>query len=274
MLVRLFLTSFALLLMLPLSPLTARALSFNARVLVNSVVLSWESVDGAQWYDIYNGEAFVVRLPSTENTYTVEHLAQDSGFRFVLGARDGDNNTLDAEAVSVTTGNYSGLYRWENQTDDDNGGMMSEIVYRAELKEDPTYGQYMQVSFVQDGEEHVIFPLQDFSSESWDWIDYDSDSPAGIAYRLNCSKFNVLPISPSRFKVDSVRMTNDTISVDIRSSALGIGVTTTSNYVFGCDAEGPYLSFSTTGGGLAKSALFKNPMDPDNPYTYMLRRIS
>ena len=124
MLVRLFLTSFALLLMLPLSPLTARALSFNARVLVNSVVLSWESVDGAQWYDIYNGEAFVVRLPSTENTYTVEHLAQDSGFRFVLGARDGDNNTLDAEAVSVTTGNYSGLYRWENQTDDDNGGMI------------------------------------------------------------------------------------------------------------------------------------------------------
>ena len=252
------------------SPLRASSLSLEADVAVNSVTLTWQSVEGTSWYDIYNGDAFVVRLPEDENSYTLSHLDQNESYRFVLGARDSENQTLDAEAVSVKTGSYDGVYEWINPTDDDNHGRMDSVTYRAELAEDSRYGQYMRVSIIEDGQEHVIFPLQDFDS-SWNWIDYDSSDPAAVAYRLNCEKFNVLGIKPGRFKIDKVTMTNDSISVDIRTSALGISVVTTTTYEFSSDDEGPLLRFTTTGSGLAKSALFRNPADPDNPYTFTLR---
>ena len=252
--------------------LFSSSLDLEAECMVNTVTLSWSGVDGASWYDIYNGDQFIVRLPSDARSYTMDHLAQDTDYRFVMGARDRSNADLNAEAVRVHTGDYGGTYVWTNPTDDDNDGMMKEVVYSARLMSDPTYGQYLQISISEDGQEHVVFPLVAFDS-SWDWIDYDSDEPTAVAYRLNCEKFNSLGISPSRFRVESVNMTNDRIEVSIRSSAFGIGVSTVSIYEFGCDDEGRYVKFTTTGSGLAEAALFRNPTDPENPYTYLLRNI-
>lgn len=249
------------------------SLNLEAETQVNSVTLSWDEVNGADYYDIYNGDVFVVRLGSDVFSYTLSHLDQDETYRFVMGARDSANATLDADAVTVRTGDYSATYLWTNPTDDDNKGRLKEIRYKAELAEDKTYGQYMRISIIEDGQEHVIFPLADFNSASWDWIDYDADSPAAIAYRLNCEKFNTMGIKPGKFKVDSVTLDNDSICVTIRTSALGISVETVSTYEFGCDEEGRFISFTTTGSGLAKSALFKNPADRENPYTYILREV-
>lgn len=268
---RIHIAMLALLLAVP-AMLAADGLDLEAECTVNTVTLTWSGVDGAIWYDIYDGGRFIVRLPSDARSYTMEHLAQDTEYRFVMGARDASNADLDAEAVRVRTGNYNGTYVWTNPTDDDNDGMLKEIVYKAQLDSDPVYGQYMRISISEGGEEYVVFPLVEFDA-GWDWIDYDADTPTAIAYRTNCEKFNSLNVSPSRFRVQSVSMTNDRIEATIRSSAFGIGVDTVSTYEFGHDEEGRYVRFTTTGSGLAEMALFRNPTDPDNPYTYLLRNI-
>lgn len=252
-------------------PAFASQLDLDASVLVNTVTLDWKSVEGASWYDIYNGDEFIVRLGADENSYRIEHLDQNEDFRFVMGARDEDNATLDAEAVSVRTGSYEGRYCWINPTDSDNHGRLKDIVFNTALREDDGYGQYMEISIDdEEGRRHVIFPLQSFDS-SWDWIDYDSDQSEAVAYRLNCERFNTMGINPSRFRVSSVNLSTDSISIVIVSRAFGISVETTSTYTFGVDEEGPYLIYSTTGNGLARSALFKNPADRENPYSYLLR---
>ena len=239
---------------------------------VNSVTLSWNEVSGTTWYDIYKGEEFVTRLSSDARSYTLEHLPQETSFSFVLGARDGDNNTLDAEMVNVTTSSFSGTYVWTNPTARDNNGKVKDITFIASLKEDEEHGQYMEISFPSDGQNLTVFPLQDLHSE-WDWIDFDADMPAAYAYRANCEKFNTLSITPSSFRTSKIYLANDSASVDISSRIFGITFTTTTTYDFYLDEEGnACLRYNTDGSAIARSALFKNPENKSDPYTYILKR--
>lgn len=265
-----FSLAFLVLSIAALAPLAAANLAFTADVAVNNVTFSWKAVDGASWYDLYRGQDFVVRLPADQHSYTIAHLDQNEDYSYILGARDSGNATLDAEEVSFTTGSYDGTYVWTNPTDRDNGGKLKEIRYTARLREDERYGQYMEISVNVDGVDHVIFPLQGLDG-SWPWIDWDDDGPEALAYRLNCEKFNRLGINPSEFRTRQIRLTGDSSSVDVASKALGIEVVTTSSYVFGVDDVGRYLEFTTTGGGLALSALYRNPTDSERPHTYVLR---
>ena len=255
-----------------ITTLSAKDLHLKADVLVNQVRLSWDKVDDATWYDIYDGEAFITRLPSEQTSYTVEHLSQDAVHRIVLGARDGANATLDAEAVSVTTASYEGTYVWTNPTDDDNKGRMKELVYHARLVEDREYGQYMEISIDVDGRRLVIFPLQGFD-EGWPWVDTDSGSDVATAYLANCAKMNSLNITPSRFRTGSVRISTDSAFSEVVSHAMGLDISTTTSFTFGADEEGAWLDLSVDGPGVVRMALFDNPLSPDAPHTFRLRRI-
>ena len=268
----LFLPLSILLLAMLCMPLAAMELDFKASLAVNSVTFTWKDVDGASWYDLYNGQDFVARIPSGVGSHTLSHLDQETEYSFILGARDEANMTLDAEEAVFTTGSYDGTYVWTNPTDKDNGGKLKDIVYKARLRTDKEYGQYMEISVAIGGVDHVVFPIQGLHS-SWDWIEWDDEGEEALAYRTNCAKFNRLSLSPSRFRTKLISLSTDKSSVDIASKALGFEVVTTSTYEFGSDEEGPYLKFTTTGSGLALSALCTNPVDKENPHTYLLRRV-
>ena len=78
-----------------------------------------------------------------------------------------------------------------------------------------------------EGKEYRIFPLFPFGSDmAGRWIDYDDQSPAGIAYRLNAERFNKSSFTPSRWRVDKIEIDSDSTSAYIQTSAFGISVTT------------------------------------------------
>lgn len=254
--------------------LYASRLDLMAEVLVNDVNLEWNEVEGASFYDVYANDIFLARLDADTFSYTAVNLDQDSAYRIIVGARDEENNTLDAEAVEVETDSFSGVYKWVNKTDDDNKGRLREITYIARLKTSPKYGQYMEISIPYGDDELVIFPLQSLEDSTWPWIDYDDDGNTALAYRLNCERFNTSSLKPGRFRVSRISITPETASVEIQSSAFGFKVTTTSNYDFSMREDGVYLVYKTSGSGLVESALFRNPMNEDDPFTYELVRVS
>ena len=59
-------------LLIAASYISAAAMHTEATANPTSVDFSWSSVDGAVYYDIYNGEDLIVRLPSEEQRYTVK----------------------------------------------------------------------------------------------------------------------------------------------------------------------------------------------------------
>ena len=246
---------------------------FSSR-LVNDVNLEWNEVEGASFYDVYANDIFLARLDADTFSYTAVNLDQDSAYRIIVGARDEENNTLDAGAVEVETDSFSGVYKWVNRTDDDNKGRLREITYIARLRTSPKYGQYMEISIPYGDDELVIFPLQSLEDSTWPWIDYDDDGKTALAYRLNCERFNTSSLKPGRFRVSRISITPESASVEIQSSAFGFKVTTTSSYDFSMREDGVYLVYRTSGSGLVESALFRNPMNEDDPFTYELVRVS
>lgn len=250
----------------------AASMDFRAQTGVNSAVLSWEEVEGAVWYDLYRGEDFVARHPADVFSHSLEHLDQDTEYRYVIGARDAEGATLAAAAVEFETSNYNGTYVWVNTSGDDNNGKLTRIEYTATLAEHPEYGQYMTIEATTMGKTMRIFPLQPLVGP-WDWLGYKDGNAMSEAYRANCEMFNTLPISPSRFRTVSVSLSTDVMSCVIVTQALGIRLESESVYQFGEDGEGAFLRYSTDGGGLVTSALFKNPDNPDDPHSYILRRV-
>lgn len=253
--------------------LYASQLNLKAQVLVNDVNLEWSEVEGASFYDVYANDIFLARLDADTFSYTAENLAQESGYRLIVGARDENNNTLDADALEIETDSFSGVYKWVNETDDDNKGRLKEITYIARLKTSPEYGQYMEISIPYGDDELVIFPLQSLDDSTWPWIDYDDGGETALAYRLNCEKFNTSSLKPGRFRVSRIFITPESASVEIQSSAFGFKVTTTTSYDFSMREDGVYLVYETSGSGLVESALFRNPMNEDDPFTYELVRV-
>ncbi len=256
------------------SILGARQMDLDAEVVINDVSLSWAEICGASFYDIYADDVFIARLDEDTFSYTVGGLDQDRTYRIVVGARDEANNTLDAEAVEVRTGSFSGVYRWVNPTDDDNDGRLKEITYIARLRDNPKYGQYMEISIPYAGDELVIFPLQDLDESTWPWIDYDDECDAALAYRLNCEKFNTSSLRPGRFRVSRIFISPESSSVEMQSSAFGFKVTTTSYYDFEVRDGNACLIYETSGSGLVESALFRNPVNEEEPFTYEMTRVS
>ena len=97
----------------------AASLGAEAEGLPTSVTLSWNPVEGAAHYDIYNGDKPVARLGSDASSYTVEKLLSDEEYTFCVAARGEGNEDIDAEWVSVSTSSWDGVYEWINETDKD-----------------------------------------------------------------------------------------------------------------------------------------------------------
>ncbi len=252
--------------------LYAASMTIEASVDVNDVSLTWSKVDGSIYYDIYRGSDFIVRLDNTTTSYTIEDERQNAEFVYVIGARDGSNKTLAASKISVKTKSFEGVYQWVNPTDKDNGGKLKDITLRLELAEDPVYGQYMKIYAQTEIGERCFFPIFSLESTEWPWVEYDSDAEEAVTYRVTCEKFNSSPFTPSKFRQSRLEIHPDYVSVDVQSRALGFEVTTTSSFYFYTKDGEMFLDYSTSGSGLAKTAIFKNPVG-DNPWVYTLSKI-
>ena len=251
----------------------AGVLGVEAEGLPTSVELSWDSVDGAYYYDIYNGSTPVARLGDGASGYTVEGLLSDAEYRFCVAARTKENADIGSEWITVRTSSWDGLYVWENRTDSDNKGRMKELRLRLATEHDPVYGQYYETYLVDGSDEYKTFPLFDFGSElAGKWIDYDDETPAGIAYRINAERFNKSSFKPSRWRVDRIEIDSDSTSAYIQTSAFGITVTTKTSYRLYMEDGEAMMEFETTASGIADSVLFKNP-NPEEGDAFILKRI-
>ncbi len=255
-------------------PLFSAEINIEAEGRPTSVVLFWDSVDGAVYYDIYNGSSAVARLGADELSFELRRLYSDTDYRICVAARTANNEDIASKWVDVRTSSWDGVYEWINDTDRDNHGKLKSFKLRIATKIDPAYGQYNEVYMVNDdGTEFRIFPLFPFGSQiSGTWMDYDDTSPAGIAYRENAERFNKSSITPSRWRVDSINIDFDTVTVTIQTTAFGITVTTETSYSLYMENGNAMMDFQTTGSGIADAVLFKNP-NPDEGDAFILRRI-
>lgn len=250
------------------SGLEAEAVSYPS-----SVYFSWKPVEGAVYYDIYNGQDFVVRLPSSEHSYTVERLLSSESYSFSIAARTEDNITLDASFLDVETGSWDGIYEWVNETDKDNKGKMESYRVRLETRMDPMVGEYHAVYLIKDGMELPIFPLYDFSDKSsGEWVDFDDEGIAGTSYRINAKLFNTSPFNPSKWRMDKVVIDYDSTSAYIQTSAMGMIFETVTRYELYCEDGSMKMSLTTEGSGVVDSFLFRNP-NPGEGDAFILTRI-
>lgn len=255
--------------------LSASALSVKAESFPTSIGLSWNEVEGAVYYDIYNGSESVARLPSDVRSFTVTRLNSNGSYDICVAARTADNADLDAEWVTCSTTSWDGVYEWVNKTDDDNKGRMKHFSVRLATKVDDVYGQYLEMYLQNDdGSELRIFPLFDLGSpESGNWVDYDDDGRIGTAYRENAERFNTSIFKPSRWRVDRIVIDYDSTSAYIQTSAFGITVDTETTYNLYIEDGLRKMSFTTTSeSSLAKSVLFHNP-NPGEGDAFILTEI-
>ena len=91
--------------------LGAAAFTLETEALPSSVILTWNEVEDAVYYDIYNEDNFIVRLDSSKRSYTVKHLLSETRYDFSIAARTEDNATLAAAFADETTTIWDGLHR-------------------------------------------------------------------------------------------------------------------------------------------------------------------
>lgn len=249
-------------------------LEATAEAFPTSVSFSWNPVEGAVYYDVYNGEAFLSRLDAGARAYTAVGLLSDTDYSFSIAARTSDNETIAAAFLDVETGSWDGIYEWVNMTDDDNDGKMAWLRIRVDTDYDEAVGQYHNIYMImEDGSEVKIFPLYDFGDPaSGQWEDYDGDSVAAVSYRLNAERFNTTSFTPSRWRVSRIVIDYDSSSAYIQTSALGLVVETKSWYQLYIEEGVMKMSFLTEGSGIAEMILFRNP-NPGEGEAFILTRI-
>ena len=206
--------------------------------------------------------------------FAVKSLPSETTFSFSVAARTEDNSTLDAAFLSAVTTSWDGVYEWVNRTDRDNHGKVRSIRLRIETMRDPAVGQYHAVYMYQDdGSQIRIFPLYEFDDpSSGGWVDYSSDSPAAVSYRLNAERFNTSPFKPGRWRMDRVVIDYDSSYAYIQTSAFGLVLETVSGYELFIEDGAMKMSFHTEGSGMVNGVLFKNP-NPGEGDAFILTRI-
>lgn len=239
-----------------------------------SAALTWSRVDGAVYYDIYNGQDFVVRLDSTASSYLASSLDSEKSYSFAIAARDGSNRTLDSIWLGFSTSSWNGTYLWKNKTEHNNKGKVREIRMRIQSVTDPSYGQYNEVYLIIEGKEIKIFPLFPFGSEAAGvWHKYKEDSVGGISYRTNAGLFNTSSMTPSKWKISKIVIDRDFTSAYIQTSALSFIFDTESSYRLFEEDGRMYLEFKTESEqSIVDNALFKNP-NPGEGDAFILEKI-
>lgn len=238
------------------------------------VDLSWNPVEGAVFYDIYADNIPIVRLDADADSYQIRGLESGREYQICVAARDSVNNDIAVVWDNAATGSWDGIYRWENRTDDDNRGRMKEMTLRIETGHDNVYGQFLNIFIIEpDGTEVRIFPLYPLgSAEAGKWEDYNGDSIAAVAYRINAEKLNTSVMKPSRWRLDRIVIDYDSTSAYIQTSALGLTFDMEVTCRFFMEDGVQKIAYETKASGIANAILFRNP-NPDEGDAFIFSKI-
>lgn len=227
----------------------------------NQVLISWDRVDGAVWYDLYlddqpirreKSSTLVGRIGSNE-----EALQSNKEYQVIVAARDAKNVTLDATRFTVHTSSWAGHYYWENLTSNDNHGRCRSL--HLEVR-DTTDGIEMYGYFADAPEiARKLFPLLPLAQE-YPEFSYHGNTEVEKAYRANAAVFNTTSIEPKTWKIEEVEVKNTFFRTKVisRVGALAFKTETVLSLEVSETGEKRVL-LHNTGSGLASTGVFKSP---------------
>ena len=256
----------------------------EVRTLQNEITLSWPETEGA----VYTVTAEPVKraersypdfvigdVSSADGTSSVSltGLVSRTPYDITVSAKLKDGS-VSVWKDRVTTSSYEGTYRYTAG----DYGIRSVFEVSVMARDEGIYPYEIAVSSgdsAYDGNEHVIAPLVEENITSY--ISFSNSSkPYMKAYIWNNKKWNTTTMTPSSWKPKSESVTGDRMESLVLSKALFMELTTETVFEFTVRDGNPVLIFSNKGIGknsdFVNLGLFKNPLDPVNPYVYVLER--
>ncbi len=153
---------------------------------------------------------------------------------------------------------WDGVYRWINDTGKSNGGKVRELTMKVTLSDEGCpYNIYM----LYDGGEYRIFPLVGPDEDGFSaWHDYDEDSAAGEAFRVNSYRMNRTVFTPGKWKMGVIDVRDDRVESSLITTAFGMEITLEAVYAFSLDENGnKQLTFSMDADrDIARLGYFRN----------------
>ncbi|MGN0906186.1 MAG: hypothetical protein ACI4NM_03480 [Bullifex sp.] len=250
----------------------------------NEIVLTWPAVDGAS----YTVSALPVKREGRSYPdFIISDVTDSNGSSSVSLSGLVSRTTYDISVSAklkdgsvsvwndtVTTPSYEGTYRYTAG----DYGIRSVFEVSVTARDEGLYPYEIKVSSgdsAYDGNTHVIAPLVEEPVSSF--ISFSNTSkPYMKAYVWNNKKWNTTSMTPSSWKPKSETVTGDRIVSEVLSKAMFMELTTETVFEFTVRDGNPVLIFSNKGIGknsdFVNLGLFKNPLDPVNPYVYVLER--
>ncbi len=225
----------------------------------NQIHLSWQEVEGAEYYDLYLNKEPMVHTQGNKAVLGSNErpLTSHTPYEILIAARKKGVGEIAVERLWVETPGWEGRYRWVNLTKEDNKGKCRQLDYLVSFEE----GSYVIHGLFE--KPCQLYPLVP-PDRIGDQIPYDGDHSYQIAYRLNAEIFNTTNFNPKSWSVKRVEYTDNHILVEVETKVGMMRFSTISQYRFLLAGNGKQqLHFETEGSGIASWGLFKNPNPGD-----------
>ncbi len=253
-------------------------------VIQNEIILSWPYVEGASYTVTAVAEERAGRkYPDIvisdvaegdgKTSVSLSGLVSRTVYDISVSAKLKDGS-VSVWSDKVSTSSFEGIYRYSAG----DYGIRSVFEVSVTGRDEGIYPYEIKVSSgdsAYEGTEHVIAPLVEEPVSSY--ISFSNTSkPYMKAYVWNNKKWNTTTMTPSSWKPKSETVIGDRMVSEVLSKALFMELTTETIFEFTVRDGKPVLVFSNKGIGrnsdFVNLGLFKNPLDPVNPYVYVLER--
>ncbi|MGE4583499.1 MAG: hypothetical protein AB7C91_02535 [Sphaerochaeta sp.] len=221
--------------------------------LPDQLLVHWDAVKGADYYDIYLDQKPVKRVEQTQ--VVLANLHSHTSYEVLVAARKTGNVDIEADAAHFRTTGWEGWYRWVNKTKTDNNGKCRQldflVVHTAGGYE--IHGLYDRL--------YRLFPVAPCEQE----FPYEGESEHQTAYRVNAEMFNTTKVTPKTWMVKEVEISDSSLRIVMQTKVGALRFTTTSCYRFQVSPTGEKeLCFETKGEGMAGWGVFKSPNPEDD----------
>ncbi|MGE4453885.1 MAG: hypothetical protein AB7D92_05070 [Sphaerochaeta sp.] len=249
------------LLLVPSLTLSASILGLQVDLVhPNQIHVSWQEVQGAEYYDLYLNKKPMVHthdcsavLGSNERP-----LSSHTDYEVLIAARKKGVGELAVERIQVQTTGWEGHYRWVNQSEDDNKGKCSQLDFLVTWD-----GISYEIAGLFD-QPYRLYPLLRASLVG-EQIPWEGDAPYQVAYRLNAEQFNTTNFTPRSWRVTRMEAQDTWMEIVVETKVGMMKFTTTSIYRFTLSGKGErQLHFQTKGTGIASWGLFSCPHPGDD----------
>lgn len=258
--------------------------------------------DYSFYYSLDNGNEEQISYDSSANAFIISGLESLTEYEVTILAKKA-GKTVASDAATETTTTFKGVYSWTNETEKTDGSYQSNFV--VEVVEAPAESsfKYYVLTHQDDNlcKEYVdtvglrISPLLKDNESLPDSVTYPSDEAGAMknagnpnylrAYVWNNLKWNSSTSKPDTFNNITASISGDKVTATADSTALGVTLTTTTEFEFIEEDGETKLKFfnkitGNNGGlfggiaqGIANNALRKNPdpgTDVNGEYTFYL----